>query len=51
MKNWLFATTFSINRSQRKLVTYYLTFYDKQAQAQYMVAQDQGNSMQGLQGL
>ena len=32
MKNWLFATTFSINRSQRKLVTYYLTCYDKQAQ-------------------
>ena len=32
MRNRLFATTFSVNRPQRKLVTYYLTCYDKQAQ-------------------
>ncbi len=30
MKNWLFATTFSINRSQRKLVTYYCYCYIRQ---------------------
>ena len=48
MRNRLFATTFSVNRPQRKLVTYYLTCFDKHVQELNQSGREQTVQMGGM---
>ena len=48
MKNSLLATTFSFNSQQRKLVTYYLTCFDKHVQELNQSGQEQTVQMGGM---
>lgn len=51
MKNTVIPRHSGAPPRKHKLVTYYLTAFDKRAQTQYAEGQDQKIQMQGLSGI